>query len=138
MSNAYTTFRANLQATLSAALTGYTWVAGPPPNGKVPDQEALGFVWVERQAMDTSNKLLEAITCGVRMYVLWDQQIDPQTPDDPTALEQAASDLQTTLKPDGTPGDPWYFDVETIDFDHGNGYIEAAVTGHRWNDAAVS
>jgi len=139
VSNAYTTFRAELQATLAAALTAYSWNAGPPPSGAaMPDSTALGYVWVEGQQQDTNNKLLEEITCGVRMYVIWGQRIDPQTPVDPSPLEQAAGDLQTTLAPASLPADPWFYEVLSIAFDNDNGYIEAAVRGTRWNDAAVS
>lgn len=137
--SAYTTFRAALQATLAAGLTAYSWNAGPPPNGgALPDSTALGYVWVEDAAQDEHNKLQEKITCGVRMYVIWGQRLDPQTPIDPTAVEQAGADLQTTLAPAQAPGDPWFYEVLSIHFDNDNGFIEAAVQGTRWNDFAIS
>jgi hypothetical protein len=137
--SAYTTFRAALQATLAAGLASYSWNAGPPPQGMaVPDSTALGYVWIESAEQDTDNKLLERITCGVRMYVIWSQRLDPQTPVDPAPIEQAAEDLQTTLAPAQAPGDPWFYEVLTIKFDHDNGFIEAAVQGTRWNDFAIS
>jgi hypothetical protein len=110
--SAYTTFRAALQATLTAGITADAWNAGPPPAGlAVPDSTAIGYVWIEGAEQDNDNKLLERITCGVRLYVIWSQRLDPQVPIDPTAIEQAAEDLQTTLAPAQTPGDPWYFEV---------------------------
>ena len=141
MSNGYTTTRSALQTALSTALTAYSWNAGPPPNGgdAVPDSTALGYVWVEHSEQDSANALLERITLGVRMYVIWSQRLDPQTPTDPTELEQAANDLQTTIAPVSATGtDPWYFEVLAIDFDNDNGFIEAEVRAVRWNDAAVS
>jgi hypothetical protein len=102
---------------------------------------AAGFVWVDRSEPDPSNVLVELITCGVRMYVIFDERLDPQTPSDPTPMEQAAGDLQTTLAPSSAgdvSADPWFFAVGPIQFDHDNGYIEAEVTGTRWNDAALS
>jgi len=138
--SAYTTFRQALTTTLSATLTGYTYLAGAPPQGgsAIPDSTPLAYVWVEKAETDTKNALLENITAGVRLYVVWSQRLDPQTPIDPGVLEQAAEDLQTTLAPGSYPGDPWYFTVQSIAFDNDNGYIEATVVGVRWNDGTVS
>jgi hypothetical protein len=137
--SAYTTFRAALQATLAAGITADAWNAGPPPSGAaVPDSTALGYVWVEQAEQDNDNKLLERITCGVRIYPIWTQRLDPQTPIDPTVLEQAAEDLQTVLAPAQAPGDPWFYEVLSIKFEHDAGYVEAAVQGTRWNDFAIS
>jgi hypothetical protein len=142
VSSAFTTFRAGLQATLAAGLTAYDWHAGTPPKGgTIPTSTAVGFVWFDHSEQDSSNKLLEKITCGVRMYVIFEQQFDPEVPDpEPTSatdVEQAASDLQTVLQPTQYGNDPWYFDVETIQSDYDNGFIEAMVSGVRWNDAVV-
>lgn len=138
MSNAYTTYRTELMATLAASLTEYSFNAGEPPKANPPATTPLGYVWIENSAQLASNKLVEEIIAGVRLYVVWGQRVDAQTPVDPTPVEQAAEDLQTTLAPAQTPGDPWFYEVLSITFDNDNGYIEAAVKGTRWNDFAVS
>jgi hypothetical protein len=114
---------------------------GPPAErrrGAIPNSTQLGYVWIVRSDEDQANKLLREITAGVRIYLVWDENLDPLTPDDPTPLEQAGTDLETTLAPIQYGSDPWYFDVVSIEFNHGRQYLEAVVRGTRWNDSAVS
>lgn len=139
MTSAYTTYRESLVSTLTAGLSGYEWQAGPPPSARaVPEADAWAYVWITRAAPLSGNKLVEQITAGVRLYVVWGQQADQSVPVDPTTLEQAAEDLQTTLAPAQAPGDPWFYEVQTITFNYAEGFVDAVVVGTRWNDFAVS
>jgi hypothetical protein len=137
-----TTMRALLYSTLSGAtaFSSYEWHAGPPPTTRVPNDLAVGYVWGVGTEQDAANKLLEKVTCRVRLYLTYEQRIDPATPSDPSALEQASSDVQTALAPISvnTGGDPWYVEVTSVQLDHDAATVDAVISGPRWNDAAVS
>lgn len=140
MSAGITTMRTLLYTTLSgaSAFSGYEWHAGPPPTTRVPNDLAVGYVWGVGTEQDKANKLLENVTCRVRLYLTYEQRIDPATPGDPSALEQASSDIQTSLAPVQYGTDPWYFDVTSVQLDHDAAQVDVVIVGVRWNDAAVS
>jgi hypothetical protein len=129
-----------LSTALTAAMADTAFVPGSPPDALPPASTAVGFIWVADTAQDDANKLNEIITAGVRVYPVQAERFDGLTPIDPTPLYDAAELVQTTLGAAWRPagGDPWYFEVVQVTFNHDDQYIEAEVTARTWNGAAVS
>ncbi len=128
---------AGLVTVLAAGLTDTTFAPGKAPDTLPPASSALGFVWATTIDQDESNQLIEHVTTMVRIYPIQSEQFDGETPIDPTPLYTAAELLQTSLEAGATPSSVWFFDVNTIELNHDDQYIEATIVGTRWNDTAI-
>lgn len=88
--------------------------------------------------MESTNHYLQNITCGVRAYVQYGQQIDPDSPDDPTPLEALALSLETVLGPAQLTSGPWFFEIQSMSFDNANGFVDAVVVGTQFSDFSTA
>lgn len=139
----FDTLSSDLIATLSAAMTGYDWVAGEAPDvsGAPDPSAAVGYVWVAGSQADSRDKLVMKTMAFARVYPVQAERFDPQTPIDPTPLYQAVDDLQTALKAHQAPADAgsWYFEVEQVKLTHTPGqWFDAAITATGPNTFALS
>ncbi len=131
-------FSDGLIAALTATLTDTTFSPGKAPDNLPPATTAVGFVWVTDIAEDESNKHLEHITAGVRIYPIQTEQFDGLTPINPSTLYTVATTVQTCLGAawQSEAATVWFWEVLNVSFDHDNQYIEAEVRAQTWSDSA--
>lgn len=139
----FSTLATDLFAALSAAMTGYDWMLGEAPDatGAPEASAAAAFVWVTGSQVTRYDKLVMETTAQVRVYPLQAENLDPQSPIDPTPLYQAVDDLQNALKPHQAPADAgsWYFEVTQVKLTHTPGqWFDATITATGANTFAVT
>lgn len=128
----FSTLANDLYTYLSAAMTGYDWMLGEAPDGNAAPEAsaAAGFVWVTESQVDSHDQLVMETTAMVRVFPVQAENLDPQTPIDPTPLYQAVDDLQNALSAHQAPADAgsWYFQVTEVKLTH---------TPGQWFDATI-
>src|SRR5581483_6834597 len=87
--------RQAIQVELQAEL-GFEFVAGIVPSN--PRQERYGCVWVGMIEETAEHVLEEDVEVFVRVFVGWQQAVDPALPIDPLPVEQLADDVRAALK----------------------------------------
>jgi hypothetical protein len=130
-----TDFRLALMAALEPRL-GMPVIAGRV-DGAIK-QRAVCSVWPIRRARASDHQLEEDVTLGVRCWLKWRDQKDPDRPVDPTPIEELSETLLAALSAVQTSLGPWYIDVVNVEFDAEAQGIEATVVGRQWNPFAMT
>lgn len=141
MSTVFGTLSSDLKAALVPALDASAdWEEGQPPDVLPPASTAVGYVWVTGSQRSDGDHLLQETQAYVRYYPVQAEQIDAQTPIDPSPLYQAVDDIQAALSPIQRTADAssWFFEVTDTEVNHADQYVTAAITATGMNEFALT
>lgn len=125
-----TTFRKAVQDELAADL-GITFVPGLL-EGPIENRD-LGCVYAAGKSEVSDHVDDELIELRVRVFKRYQQQVDPELPLDPSALEALVESVQNALDDKQTTLGPWFLRVTRAEIDLEAQGIEVTVVGWQAN-----
>lgn len=93
----------------------------------------LGSVYAPRVVEVSGRVQEEEITLVVRVFKQFQQQIDPESPYDPSPLEDLVDQLQASVKANQTNAGVWYQRLVAADVDVTVQGVEATIVGRALN-----
>lgn len=120
-----TGFREALQAQLADAL-GIPFKPGML-EGPIENMPALGCCWISRVNEVSGRVADEQIEARVRVYKRYEQQIDAETPIDPSPLEAYVEALQASVQAAQTGLGPWYQRLTAAQIDPATQGVEVTI-----------
>lgn len=134
MSVTLSQFRQNVQDELQTDL-GIPFVGGKI-EGPVGNSD-LGCCWAAGKREVPEHVDDEQLELRVRVFVRYEQPIDPEVPIDTSPLEQLADRIQLSLKDKQTSLGVWFLRVTDVEIDPDRQALEVGVYGLQRNQFAT-